>query len=180
MKGIVFTELMDMVDDKFGPEMMDHVFDECELESEGAYTAVGTYDYKELLEIVNALSKRTQIPAKALVYTYGHYLFGRFNMLMPQFFEKPESTFEFLESVHGYIHVEVKKLYPDAKLPDFTTERTAPNILIMTYKSNCPFSDFAHGLMQGCIDFYNEDITINMKDNNTNEHFCRIFTLNKQ
>jgi len=52
MKGIVFTELFDMVEDKFSPDMLDDVLDGCTLESGGAYTTVGTYDHKELLEIV--------------------------------------------------------------------------------------------------------------------------------
>ncbi len=48
MKGIVFTELIDMVEATFGEDMMDDVFDDCDLESGGAYTAVGTYDQSGL------------------------------------------------------------------------------------------------------------------------------------
>lgn len=180
MKGIVFTELIDMVETTFGADMMDDVLDDCTLESEGAYTAVGTYDHKELLEIVGVLSKHSDIPIRDLVHKYGHHLFSRFHELMPQFFEKPNNAFEFLESVHDYIHVEVKKLYPDAALPKFETRRMNDNLLIMTYRSQCPFADFAHGLMQGCVDFYKENITIEGVDKNTNDEFCRIFTLKKQ
>ena len=180
MKGIVFTELIDMVEATFGVDMMDDVFDDCELESGGAYTAVGTYDHTELLEIVGVLSKHSNIPVKELVFKYGHHLFSRFYELMPVFFEKPNDAFEFLESVHGYIHVEVKKLYPDASLPSFDTVRESNNTLVMTYKSQCPFADFAHGLMQGCVDFYKENIVIEGEDKNTDGEFCRVFTLMKQ
>lgn len=177
MKGIVFTELMSMVESTFGMDVMDDVLDECTLDSGGAYTTVGTYDHNELLAIVSALSKETGISVKGLIHKYGHHLFFRFHDIMPMFFEKPTSAFEFLESVHSYIHVEVKKLYPDATLPEFETERINDNTLIMTYTSHCPFADFAEGLIHGCIDFYKEDIDISAQDQNTEEHFCRIFTL---
>lgn len=180
MKGIVFTELMDMVEATFGADMIDDVLDECNLESGGAYTSVGTYDHKELLEIVGALSRHTDIPIRDLVHKYGHHLFSRFHTLMPVFFEKPANAFEFLESVHDYIHVEVKKLYPDAALPHFETQRRGDDTLIMTYRSQCPFADFAHGLMQGCVDFYKENIQIEGVDENSDGEFCRVFTLKKQ
>ena len=180
MKGIVFTELFDMVEDKFSADMIDDVLDDCDLESGGSYTAVGTYDHMELLTIVGALSKRTDISVKDLVYTYGHHLFSRFHALMPQFFEGRSNSFEFLQSVHGYIHVEVKKLYPDASLPEFKTEMKDDNTLIMIYMSQCPFADFAAGLIQGCIDFYKEDITVEGEDQNTDEKYSRIFTLTKK
>lgn len=179
MKGIVFTELIDMVEATFGADLMDDVFEDCTLESDGAYTAVGTYDHQELLQIVGVLSKHSDIPVRDLVHKYGHHLFSRFHTLMPQFFEKPQSAFEFLQSVHGYIHVEVKKLYPDAALPTFETDLKGDDTLIMTYRSQCPFADFAHGLMQGCVDFYKENIQIEGEDKNSGDEFCRVFTLTK-
>jgi len=177
MKGIVFTELLDMGLGLFGPEMIDDVLEECDLESSGAYTTVGTYCHTELLQIVNSLSAHTEIPVPDLIHKYGHYLFSRFHHLMPDFFEKPTCAFEFLESVHDYIHVEVKKLYPDAALPHFETERQGDDTLIMIYKSRCPFADFAEGLIAGCIDFYKENIQIQSMDNNIKNQYSRIFTL---
>lgn len=180
MKGIVFTEFLDMVAGLFDTNMVDDILDDCDLESGGAYTAIGTYDNGELVQIVSALSKRTNLPVKDLIHKYGYHLFFRFYEMMPDFFEAPKSAFEFLESVDGYIHVEVKKLYPDASLPHFETKRSGEDTLIMTYTSHCPFADFAEGLIYGCVDFYNETVDIQSEDKNTNEQFCRIFTLVKQ
>ena len=179
MKGIVFTELFDMVEALFGADMVDDVLDECTLESGGAYTAVGTYDHQELLQIVGALSRRTNLPVKDLIHKYGYHLFFRFHEIMPMFFEKPQSAFEFLESVDGYIHVEVKKLYPDATLPQFETKRHGDDTLIMTYTSRCPFADFAEGLIHGCVDFYKEDIEILSEDHNTETAFSRVFSMQR-
>lgn len=179
MKGIVFTEFFQLVGTLFSEDMVDDIIDECDLETDGAYTTVGTYNHTELLQLVGALSEKSKIPVKDLVYKYGHHLFSRFHELMPVFFEKPQSAFDFLESVHDTIHVEVKKLYPEANLPSFKTTRTDQNTLIMVYESQCPFADFAHGLMVGCIDFYKENIQITSEDRNTKDIYSRIFTLKK-
>ena len=180
MKGIVFTEFFDMVEEVFGANMIDDVLDDCELESGGAYTSVGTYDHEELLQIISALSKHTSLPVRDLVKKYGYHLFFRFHEIMPGFFHKPKTAFEFLESVHDYIHVEVKKLYPDARFPHFHTEREGKSKLVMTYTSGCPFSDLAEGLIHGCVAFYDESIDIQSIDKNTEDTYSRIFTLVRQ
>lgn len=179
MKGIVFTELLDMVGSVFGENMVDDILDDCILESNGSYTTAGTYSHTEMVSIVQALSKRTNITIKDLFKTYGYHLFSRFYSLMPQFFEKPRDTFEFLESVDQTIHVEVKKLYPDAILPKFSTYRPAENLLIMIYKSECPFGDFASGLIAGCIHHYQEAITVKYEDENDDKYYIRHFTLRR-
>ena len=179
MKGIVFTEFFGMVETVFNADMIDNIIDDCDLSTDGAYTSVGTYPHTELLQLVNALSNHSGIDVKDLVYQYGHYLFARFYAFMPSFFEKPNNAFEFLESVHDTVHVEVRKLYPDAQLPNFITSRMDENTLTMIYESQCPFADFAHGLMAGCIDHYGDDIEITFEDNNSSAGYSRIFKLVK-
>src|SRR5262249_19283568 len=77
----------------------------------------------------------------------------------PQFFEV-SSAFAFLENVHNYIHVEVKKLYPDAELPSFECARAGDNGLDMVYRSPRRMADLAEGLIQGCADPYGESLDI--------------------
>lgn len=179
MKGIVFTEFMAMVEEQYGDDFLDDVLDSCDLATKGAYTAVGTYDHREFLQILTAASRSAEIPLRELVLRYGLYLFGRFFEMMPHFFEGKETAFSFLSSVDNYIHVEVKKLYPDAQLPHFHIQQSSPDQLTMTYSSSCPFADFAEGLIMGCIAHYAEDIRIETEDVNTPENYGRIFRLAK-
>jgi hypothetical protein len=180
MKGIVFTEFFDMVESRFGANMVDDIIDDCDLDNKGGYTSVGTYNHVELLALVGALGQKTNTSVKDLVHVYGHHLFFRFQALMPQFFEDRTNAFDFLKSVHNYIHVEVKKIYPDAQLPEFSTHMLDERSLVMTYVSKCPFADFASGLISGCIDFYKENIVVTCEDKNTDSHYSRIFLLIKQ
>ena len=50
MKGIVFSEFIELVEDKFGFEMADDIIEKSNLPSGGAYTLEGRCDHYELLE----------------------------------------------------------------------------------------------------------------------------------
>jgi hypothetical protein len=164
MKGMVFTEFLEMVEDRFSPEVADGIIEACDLPSGGAYTAVGTYDHNEIIQLVMHLSTETGISVPDLLRTFGQHLFGRFIDSYPQFFEGVESTFEFLENIENYIHVEVRKLYPDADLPSFAYDASEPGCLTMLYQSKRPFAHLAEGLILGCIAYFGETIDVQCDD----------------
>ncbi|MEM7313613.1 MAG: heme NO-binding domain-containing protein, partial [Planctomycetota bacterium] len=67
MKGMVFTEFQEMVEDEFGFDVYDEIVEASDLPSGAAYTAVGTYDHTEMLSLVTNLSKKLKAPIPALV-----------------------------------------------------------------------------------------------------------------
>lgn len=179
MKGIIFTEFVDMVEDKFSPEMVDTIIESSDLPSGGAYTSVGTYDHSEIVALVTALSEQTNIAAVDLIHAYCSHLFVRFTQMHPEFFADQSTVFEFLKQVDSYIHVEVKKLHPDAELPKFSYVTPSEDQLILTYESSRHLGDVAEGLIRGCIDYFKEDISIE-RDDQTNGGDAKIhFTLTK-
>ncbi|MGB7328697.1 MAG: heme NO-binding domain-containing protein [Rubripirellula sp.] len=163
MKGIVFTELIEMVENDLGIEIADRMIAGGKTQNGGAYTAVGTYDHAELIHLVVALSQETSIPVSELVRTFGKHLFVRFFALYPQFFSGIESATQFLPLVETYIHVEVRKLYPDAELPSFECQQSG-DVLAMTYRSKRPFADLAEGLVLACVDHFADAIEVARKD----------------
>jgi hypothetical protein len=180
VKGIVFTEFLDMVETRFTPEVADHMITAAAVPSSGAYTAVGTYDYREMVQLVAQLSTLTSIPVPKLLHTFGVYLFGRFVAAYPALFASMPSAFSFLERIEDHIHVEVRKLYPDAELPTFTCDTSTPGRLTMLYRSTRPFADLAEGLIAGCIAHFGEPIRMH-RDDVTNSHGTYVrFVLTKQ
>ena len=164
MKGVVFTEFLEMVEDKFSPETADRIIEEAALPSCGAYTAVGTYDADELVKLVGCLSEHTELSVPDLLVAYGKALFGRFRTLYGGFFDGVEGAFQFLTQVEDYIHIEVRKLYPEAELPRFDHEHQGDDRLVMVYRSERPFAKFAEGLIRGCIEHFGEPIEIEHED----------------
>src|SRR6266404_5027935 len=119
MKGIVFREFIDFVEQRFSFDTADNIIASADLATGGAYTSVGTYDHREIVALVGHLSAATKISVPDLLRTFGQHLFHRFAVLYPSQFEECASTFAFLGVLDNKIHVEVKKLYPDAELPVF-------------------------------------------------------------
>lgn len=166
MKGIVFTEFLEMVEEKFGFLVADQIVTNSSLPSGGSYTAVGTYPHAEMVSLVVSLSKETEVEVPVLLKTFGKHLFPRFAQGYGQFFADVKDPFAFLESLEGYIHVEVKKLYPDAELPSFESHSPAPDTLVMEYKSERGMADFAEGLLEGCFEHFNQTVSISREDIN--------------
>jgi len=164
MKGIVFTEFIEFAEQQFGPDVVDDAIEAAQPSSGGAYTAVGTYEARELVAILTELAQRTGRSTDQLLYAFGRSLFPRFAELYGQFFEGIHSAFEFLGKIESYIHTEVRKLYPDAELPRFDCQQHSPTHLELTYHSQRGLGDLAHGLIAGCIDHFNEPLQISRED----------------
>jgi hypothetical protein len=160
MKGIVFTEFLEMVEGAYSADMVDRVIAQADVPSGGAYTAVGTYDGAEMLKLVVALSDATKIPVAQLLEGFGRHLFGRFVALYPDCFKGCRSSFDFLPRVDGYIHAEVRKLYPDADLPSIQARRIDPDTLAVTYRSPRCMSTLARGLIEGCVAHFKDPLSV--------------------
>lgn len=156
MKGVVFTEFLDLVEDKFGYEMVDRIIQESELPSGGAYTSIGTYPFAEMAKLLGRLSHHTDIPINQLLYLYGRHFFSVLLRAYPYFMQRVTDSFQLFESIDQYIHVEVKKLYPDAELPRFETNRRSDTELEMIYYSERRMGDFALGLIESSLEHYGE------------------------
>ncbi len=179
MKGLVFTEFLEMVEEKFGDLVTEQILMASDLKSGGVYTAIGTYDHSEMVQLVYQLHKISEIPIDKLLYTFGRYLMNGFVKSYPTFFTDAGNTFKFLESIDQHIHVEVLKLYPDAELPKFETNRVEDSKMEMKYISNRKMSMLALGLIEGAAEYYGEDISVdtaNLSDDGSEV----LFTITKE
>lgn len=163
MKGIVFTEFIDMVESKFGLGMMDDIIESANLPSGGIYTAVGTYDHSEMVELIVGVSKRTNISVNHLLKIYGKHLFVILVNSYAHFFPNIKSAFDLFEQIDSHIHVEVLKLYPDAELPKFNTQRLDANTIEMLYQSERKMADFADGLIEAALEYFNETANVQIE-----------------
>ena len=163
MKGVVFTEFMELVEQAFSIDVLDKIIARSELPSGGVYTAIGTYPASEMVRLVTELSRETGVPVPALLSTFGRHLTKTFSTRYNAFFAQAGGTLSLLQRVEGLIHVEVRKLYPDAELPTFETELTADG-LVMVYRSSRRMADLAEGLMHGTAEYFGERIAIERTD----------------
>lgn len=160
MKGMIFTELVEFVEEKFGFEVVDEMLESSLLPVKGAYTQAANYSFEELMAILSKLSQITSVTVDDLIATYARHLFGRISGLFPFIFAKFSSSLPFIAQVDTFIHPEVKKLYPDAELPRFQMISLDEKELIIDYYSSKPLASMAVGLMNGAADYFKEKIEI--------------------
>ncbi|MBT8038405.1 MAG: heme NO-binding domain-containing protein [Verrucomicrobiae bacterium] len=161
MKGIIFTEFLTMVEQAHGFDMVDTIIEKSDLPSGGAYTAVGTYAHTEIVSLVVNLSQETSTEVPVLLKAFGQFLFHSLAKGYPSFIAESTNILDFLEQVETYIHVEVKKLYPDAELPKFECSRPhSPNQLHMVYTSIRHMEDVCEGLIMGSLEHFGAHATV--------------------
>jgi hypothetical protein len=160
MKGIIFTEFLDLVEDKFGIEMVDKIISKSTLPSQGIYTAVGTYSFSEMLQLLQHLSANTNISIDDLLLVYAEHFFSVIENSYPGLLATYKDPIEMLASIEDHIHVEVRKIYPDAELPTFVIEEKTENSIIMIYKSNRAMHHFGLGLMNKTFEHFNSTASI--------------------
>lgn len=145
-----------MVEEFHSDELLDRIIVKADLPSGGAYNTAGTYPHEELVRVLLVLSEETGTPVPELLDAFGRYLVPVFKSKFPRLFEKHRDPLDFLAEVDGFVHVEVRKLYPEAELPRFICQRPGPNELHMDYLSSRHLEDLANGLIRGTLDLFGD------------------------
>ena len=160
MKGIVFTEFLDLVEERFGLEMVDAIISQSKLESKGVYTSIGTYSFSELLQLLQNLKIQTGISIDNLLLIYGEHFFSVIETNYKDLLSSYNDPIEMLASIENHIHVEVRKIYTDAELPTFIIKEKTKKTLILIYKSSRSMHHFGLGLMNKTFEHFNSNATI--------------------
>ena len=159
MKGIVFSEFVKWVEEAYGPELADTMITQAALPSGGAYTAVGNYPHGEVIGMLVALTGLSGETIPNLARAYGRWLSGRFVVLYPELVGAYSSSRELLDHVESHIHMEVRKIYPEAQ-PPMVQAAIGDNGIRIDYSSHRPFAGVAHGLIEGFIEHFGENLTV--------------------
>lgn len=158
MKGIIFNVTEKAVTELLGEDAWDDLLDDAGLM--GDYTALGTYPDEELLALISAAAVKTGHDPADVQRLVGRQVLPHLVASIEDFLDPDLDVFEFLASIHSIIHVEVKKLDPNAQPPDVIPKRISDDELQLTYRSERGLSPLAEGLVLGAGDYYNDPVTI--------------------
>lgn len=177
MKGVIFTSFVEWTEERWSFELSDRMIRAANLPNDGAFTSVGTYDHDHLLRMVVALSEITEESVPDLVVSFGHDLFGRLHRTHPWVDDGVEHLFDLLERLEEHIHVEVRKLYPDAELPRFESTRDGDASITMLYSSMRPLAALAIGLIHGASEVYGVPVAVESEDLDADEGYRVLLTV---
>lgn len=170
MKGVVFTELLDWIEQHHGVVLLDEVLLDAGLPHGGAYTQAGSYDCRELVAILDVAGRQLGQDRTTLLRSYGRHLFGVLAQQYPDFLAKAQNAFDFLTQIESFIHPEVAKLHHDAELPRFRIE-SLPNGITLEYGSVRPTAPLAHGLIEGCLEHFETAADIELRSEGERHRF---------
>ena len=175
MKGFIFTEFLELVEEKFGLAMVDKIIQQSDLKSAGIYTSVGTYEFGEMLQLLTHLSENTEIEIDDLLLVYSEHLFVVLTKTYPDLIKSFTNPMDLLSSIENHIHVEVLKIYPDAQLPTFIVEKRTEDKLIMLYKSDRALYTLGKGLMLETFKLFNVPVVVDYEKLNEKGTEVRFF-----
>ena len=164
MKGVIFTELVNFMEELAGVVFTDEVLVEAELPHGGAFSSVGSYPSAEALKLVTIASEKSGVPVSELCEKYGRFLFDRFTVLFPDIMKLYDSVDALLDHVGPHIHEEVRVLYPGAQPPIVNTTRDG-DALVVNYESHRPMAHIAYGLIARSVEHYGDPRKLSWETN---------------
>jgi hypothetical protein len=185
MIGVLFTDLIDMIEAQYSPAIADAILTPAGLASRGVYTAVGVYDYGEFEQLLERLGSKVSAARPALLKQLGRFHFAKVMKMYPHLVAGLTDTFALLARVHQPIHSTVVNLHANAEMPLLIFEQQSPLVARMEYRSARRLADLAEGLLEAAIIFYQEQIQIERVDyagdkTETGEQACFILTKKQQ
>ncbi len=160
MKGIIFVKLNQFVDELWGDEFWDELLQVADLPSNGIYTSVATYDDAELFTLVGLIMEKKSLTAQEAQIAFGQWMFEQLLQAAPPEAHKFTDVFKFLYGVQNVIHVEVKKLNPEAILPEFEFLEETPTTLSFHYISPRKLCYFCEGIVQGLASHTGQQVIV--------------------
>jgi hypothetical protein len=158
VKGIVFNLLERVVTDAYGEQTWDDVLEKAGVG--GAYTSLGSYPDEELLRCVEAGARELGEDPRFFLRWFARKAFPMLAETNPQFLEGHADTRSFLLTLNDVIHPEVRKIYPDAVVPEFDFDASVAGRLDVGYRSPRRMCAFAEGLIEGAARHFGDEVRI--------------------
>jgi len=171
---------MDFLEQTYGMETSETIIDKACPDGNSSFTAVGNYSFDHMLDFVVASNEVTEQEVSDILKAFGLYLFPKLIKQYGGMLGEINHSYEMIECIEDHIHVEVKKLYPNAELPTFKTEKNAEGVLKLEYRSARPLAKLAEGLLLGCCKHFKNDVDIECHDLEISDGYAAIFTLKER
>lgn len=149
MKGIIFNYLEEYITQKHGDEVWETLLEKCPMKSDKIFIGPGSYPDVDFLSILNLTSKTLKQSPDAFLFDFGENMFHYLARDYPNFLKDHNHPKQFLKTVEGIIHVEVRKLFKEATPPRFDYKDPAPEKLIIQYSSKRKMCHLMEGILKG-------------------------------
>lgn len=158
MKGILFTEFIELIEAKYGLSVVDAVLESSDLPSQGIYTAVGEYDSGEMVRIIYGLSQKENISIDALYECLGVSLFN--SLIYEGVINNYNNSTDLLLSFDNHIAFYVD-LGIGSKSPTLTILDNNSKAMTIRYSASGGLYRLAYALIEKTFLYFKEKVRIN-------------------
>ena len=162
MKGKMFNLFEDFVAHLGGADLLDSLLRDVApvLTTKGPFVGPKTYPDSDLLIMVKRATELLKVPLGAACFEFGKFAFPHLLASLPPSLRKAATLREFLQSVDGIIHVEVRKIHQEATPPRLDYRDLPDGRAILTYRSPRKLYDVCEGLLAGAASAYGTPVEI--------------------
>jgi hypothetical protein len=179
MKGIIFNQFLDMVEGKFGYQMVDAIILQNSSTTGGAYTSIGNYSHDELKRLFKSLHEKTKIPLPLLLHEFGRHLFQWFIKNYGSKFQSSNNAFCFIKGMEVQLQNELEKIYPDIRFPEIKIKSRNGSSLEVYYYADYGAASLIRGILEAALDYFDENAIVK-SSRVPGEKNCMKFTLYKK
>ncbi|PKQ63882.1 hypothetical protein BZG02_07655 [Labilibaculum filiforme] len=178
MKGIFFTEFLEMIEKDYGLSLAEKIISDLGVGNNGVYEAIADYPYNQFVEMCDLLSFELRISVSDVVKNFGEYLFSRLVILFRPSFAGNSNIFDFLGKMDEFMHGKIQENFMQVDIPHFRAIKINDSTFQMSFQTEKILVDLAIGLFMGCQRFFNEELTLSTECiSEKNKLVC--FTLSK-
>ena len=154
MKGIIFDVFEKFVQANWGADFFEEVLEATELETQEPFVGPGTYPDADLFALVSTAIERLGVSLDDALQLFGHFAFAHLAQTLPGGVSAYEHPADLLAAVDSIIHVEVRKLYPDAQTPKVEVSDRDGDSLVLSYESRRQLCPLLLGLLEGAAEHF--------------------------
>ncbi len=147
MKGVFFTKFLEMVSERYSDDLVDQIIEASDLQTDGAYTSIGNYNYKELVALVNNLSEVTRIEIPVLLESYGHYLLQNSSNFYRDYFSNYDKCFNFDKAVEDSSRRFLENTHHDVEQASLNRKHQKEKAFDSRCISEHPFATLIEGII---------------------------------
>jgi len=158
MKGTVVSTWIKTCKKLYGDSIVQKAMSEMGWEENKIFSPIENVDDDVVKKLITYISTQVNILPAQLWKAIGKDNILAFHADFPSFF-KQHNMYSFLRSLFD-IHVVMTKKFAGAKPPLVSIEPISDTEALFTYQSKRGMFDYFYGLLEGCIEFFNEKVEV--------------------
>jgi predicted Ser/Thr protein kinase len=159
MHGLIFLQFQRFAQKKACTTDWERVLREAQLPIK-SYSPARAYPDEEMLALVGAASRLFNMPAGAVLETFGEFVAPELIRLYGKFIEPEWKTLDLIENTEKLIHTAVRVGNPAAQPPVLNCIRSTQDELQIVYSSDRQLCRVAKGIVKGVARHYGETVLI--------------------